>query len=277
MIAAKNISLSIRGKEILKPLSCRFEKSQFVAVIGPNGAGKSTLLHLLSGLIQPTTGVVDLFNRPAKSWRPEELAQVRAYLQQHHSVFESFTLEDVLLMGRSIHFDYKPSRRDQELVTQILTELNLLHRKDQPFNSLSGGEQQRVQFARTLIQLQENTTESLESKILFLDEPLNNLDLHYQYNLLQMARDKVVDKGGLIIAVLHDLNITAQFADRVIILKNGEVKADAAVEEAMDPVLLSSVYAIGISKKEEDGCPYFIVEQPSMSYKRPSLVEMSYR
>jgi len=278
MIDAAGISLSIRGKQVLKPLTASFGKSEFVAIIGPNGAGKSTLLHLLSGLHQPSAGTVAIHGKPVHQWPPEELAVVRAYLQQHHSVFESFTVEDVLMMGRSIHFNYQPSRSDQELVKQILGELNLTHRKDQSFNSLSGGEQQRVQFARTLLQLQEQHTASLEQKILFLDEPLNNLDLHYQYNLLQMARNKVVHNGGLVIAVLHDLNITCQFADRVIILQDGEVKKDAPVSEAMDADLLSAVYNIKIVKKEAAGRPYFMVEQePVFRLVDASELEIAYR
>ena len=260
MISATNISLARKGKTLLDSLSCTFDRSEFVAIIGPNGAGKSTLLQLLAGLFQPTSGNVDFLGKNAHAWLPNELAAHRAYLHQQQSVFESFTVEDVLLMGRSIHFTGFPKPEDSALVAGMLRDLNLTHRKDQSFNSLSGGEQQRVQFARTLLQLQQSQRSSLENKVLFLDEPLNNLDLHYQYGLLNMARDKVVGEGGLVIAVLHDLNITFQYADRVIILHEGQKKMDAPTDVAMSPELLSAIYNIDIRKIEQDDqLPYFTI------------------
>lgn len=277
MIRATDISLVRRGKTILQPLSCDFTDGGFVAVIGPNGAGKSSLLHLLSGLHQPSSGNVSVLGKPVGEWTTEELAMTRAYLQQHHSVFESFSVEQVLTMGRSVYFGYKPSANDERMVNEMLADLKLEHRRKQAFNSLSGGEQQRVQFARTLLQLQEDSEEAMQQKILFLDEPLNNLDLHYQYSLLQMAREKVVEKGGIVIAVLHDLNSTYAFADRVILLNNGSVEIDAPVEEAMQPELLSTVYNIPIIKKYDNGHTWFLVDQPGpVTTRIPGKAEYLY-
>lgn len=262
MIHATDISLVRKGRTILQPLSCRFDKAGFVAVIGPNGAGKSSLLHLLSGLYTPSTGTISVLGKPLSEWTIEELAMNRAYLQQQHSVFESFSVEQVLTMGRSVYFGYKPSPNDEQMVTEMLEELQLTSRRKQAFNSLSGGEQQRVQFARTLLQLQEEGEEAMQQKILFLDEPLNNLDLHYQYSLLQMAREKVVNKGGLVIAVLHDLNSAYAFSDRVLMMHQGHLLVDAPTDEAMQADQLSAVYNIPIIRKESDGQTWFVVEQP---------------
>jgi iron complex transport system ATP-binding protein len=259
MIAAENISLVRNGRQILHSATLQFREPGFVAIIGPNGAGKSTLLHLLSGLMKPSTGFVALGQRPLSSWKTEELAMQRAYLQQQHSVFETFTVNDVLTMGRSVYFKFRPSAQDGELVTEMLKELDLLHRKDQPFNQLSGGEQQRVQFARTILQLFEGEDRDMKGKFLFLDEPLNNLDLHYQVNLLQMAREMIVARGGTVIAVLHDLNMTQAFADRVIILEKGAVRADDLTEKAMSAELLSEIYNVPITRLENEGQVFFHV------------------
>jgi iron complex transport system ATP-binding protein len=260
MILAENISLKRGSKTLFAPASFRFDQPELVAIIGPNGAGKSTLLQLLSGFYAPSTGSVLIHEKPAESWKPDELAKYRAYLQQQQSVFESFTVEDVLMIGRSIHFNSHPKQADADLVTQTLANLELSERRSQPFNQLSGGEQQRVQFARTLLQLQETGNDSLEGKVLFLDEPLNNLDIYYQYNLLQMARSSVVDRGGIIIAVLHDLNMACQFADRVIVLSEGKTIIDAPTDEALVPGLLSAIFHMNIEKiQPPNQLPYFAV------------------
>lgn len=257
MILAENISFQIGKACLLNRASFRFDKPEFVAVIGPNGAGKSTLLQLLSGLYKPTTGSVLINGKGTHLWSASEFAGFRAYLQQQQSVFESFTVEDVLMMGRTIHINSKPGVPDQEMVEQALIQLGLNDRKHQPFNHLSGGEQQRIQFARTLLQLRDSTSESLAGKTLFLDEPLNNLDLYYQYNLLQLARTNVVEKHGMVIAVLHDLNMAYQFADRVIVLSNGNTICDAPTEEALNQELLSRVYGMHIQKHESGNQPTY--------------------
>ena len=268
MILAENIALHRGNKTLFESASFRFDSPEFVAIIGPNGAGKSTLLQLLSGYFPPTSGSVTIHGKQADKWQPNELAKFRAYLQQQQSVFESFSIEDVLMMGRSIYTHSHPKDLDKALVTLALTNLNLVHRKNEPFNRFSGGEQQRIQFARTLLQLDENGTESLVGKTLFLDEPLNNLDLYYQYNLLQMARERVVNRGGTVIAVLHDLNMVHQFADRVIVLSGGKTLIDSPTEEALVPELLSSIYQLRIEKIQPvNQLPYFTVINSSTYQK----------
>jgi iron complex transport system ATP-binding protein len=258
MILAENISFALGKTTLLQRASFRFDKPEFVAVIGPNGAGKSTLLQLLSGFYKPTSGSVSINGKGTHLWSASEFAHFRAYLQQQQSVFESFTVEEVLMMGRTIHLASKPGLADRMLVNQTLTDLGLSERKNHAFNHLSGGEQQRIQFARTLLQLKDPSSESLAGKTLFLDEPLNNLDLYYQYNLLQLARTNVVEQQGTVIAVLHDINMAYQFADRVIVLSNGNTICDAPAEEALNPELLSRVYGMHIQKHDlEHRTAYF--------------------
>lgn len=262
MITATDISLARNGKTLLDTTSFRFQQPEFVAIIGPNGAGKSSLLQVLSGFVTPTSGKVEIHGKGTGEWSVKELASKRAYLQQQQSVFESFTVEDVLLMGRSIHFRAHPAEEDRLMVFRALKDLRLESRASQPFNHLSGGEQQRVQFARTLLQLREQASSSMKDKVLFLDEPLNNLDLYYQYNLLQLAQEQITDRGGCVIAVLHDLNMVYRFADRVIILSEGKTIMDAPVEEALAPELLSAVYQLNIHKIEQDNrISYFAVTE----------------
>lgn len=248
MIQAQNISFSSGKKQILSPMSMRFDQPELVVILGPNGAGKSTLLQILAGLFEPVSGEVSYASRQLKNWDITELAKQRSYLLQHNTVFGAFTVEDILEMGRYPYFDMRPTAKDQQLIEQMVVEMGLGSRRKQVYQTLSGGEQQRIQFARAILQLQDPHKEDLGRKVLFLDEPLNNLDLHYQYSLMGQARSKIVDKGGIVIAVLHDINMAYQFADRVLILKHGNLVVDDRTEQALDPEVLGSIFDIDVKK-----------------------------
>lgn len=262
MIHAHSIGYQHHGRTLFDAASFRFDIPEFVAVIGPNGAGKSTLLKLLSGIQPPTSGKVMLDGVELSQWSVRDLARRRACLQQHTSVFESFSVAEVLAMGRYVHSDARLSSEDHHLLEATLRELKLEQAKDRVFNSLSGGEQQRIQFSRTLLQLKDTGSDDMSGKMLFLDEPLNNLDLHYQYGLLEQARRAVVDKGGSVIAVLHDLNAVDRFADRVIVLSEGKTILDAPTKEVMNPSVLSAVFGVRIERIETAGSgTCFVVTQ----------------
>lgn len=248
MIQAKDITFSSGSKSILRPMSMTFDKAEMVVILGPNGAGKSSLLQILAGLFEPNSGEISYRNRRLDTWDMSELARQRAYLLQHNNVFGAFTVEDILEMGRYPYFDMKPTTKDQQLVEQMISEMELGQRRKQVYQTLSGGEQQRIQFARAILQLQDTSQENLDRKVLFLDEPLNNLDLHYQYSLMWQARNKIVGKGGIVIAVLHDINMAYQFADRILILKNGSLVVDDSTEQALDPAVLGSIFDIDVQK-----------------------------
>jgi iron complex transport system ATP-binding protein len=258
MILASDISFANQGMQILRPMTLSFQQPELVAILGPNGAGKSTLLQMLAGLYAPTTGTIIFNKRPIDTWKPAELARQRSFLHQQNNVSGAFSVAEILEMGRYPYFDLNPSAADHEMVENMITELGLTHKRKQIYQSLSGGEQQRIQFARTLLQLQETDRPDLNNKVMFLDEPLNNLDLQYQYALMQRAREKITHKGGTVIAVLHDINMAYQFADRVLILKNGHLVVDDATEKALNPEVLSSIFEVEISKfSAADNTAYF--------------------
>jgi len=211
MIVADNIALKRGNKTLFHNASFRFDRPEFVAVIGPNGAGKSTLLQLLSGYYVPTAGQVLVHQKPAPSWKPAELAKYRAYLQQQRSVFESFSVEDVLMIGRSIHFSNGSRPADAQLVERTLGDLGLLERKDQPFNHLSGGEQQRVAVARALMN---------NPKVIFADEPSGNLDSKNATELHELFFDLRKDYGQTFVIVTHNVQL-AEMADRTLVMSDG--------------------------------------------------------
>ncbi|WP_343636474.1 ATP-binding cassette domain-containing protein [Fluviicola sp.] len=246
MIEAKNIAFGVKGRQILQPVSFTTEQEEFIVILGPNGAGKSTLVKLLSSGLQPSSGSVSYYGKELNEWTIDQLAKYRAYMHQESMIASSFTVREVLEMARYRYPETK-NQFNKTVIEKIVKELNLQALLDVEFNFLSGGEKQRVQFGRVLLQL-ESEGEIQPVKYLFLDEPLNNLDVRYQIELLKYARKFVDDKRGSVIVVMHDINLCYQYADRVLLMKQGKVIMDGTVQEVMSPELLSETYQIELEK-----------------------------
>lgn len=256
MIEAHHISWFAGGRRLLNDCSLVSENGAFTTLLGPNGAGKTTLLRLLSGIIRSASGEVLYNGRSIVNLPAIELSLERAYLQQQSAVFESFTVRNVLEMAC---ISVRGIRRQHAYFEQekLLDEMDLRKFADRPYNLLSGGEQQRVQFARCLLQLQ--LTDGIAGKTLMLDEPLNNLDLKYQYELLNIAREKICRRGGAVIAVLHDLNTTWSFSDQVILLKRGHILASGTPAEVMTEQLISETYEVPVRRMISGDQVFFTV------------------
>ena len=177
-------------------------------------------------------------------------------MHQESMIASSFTVREVLEMARYRYPETK-SQFNKSVIEKIVTELNLQPLLDVEFNFLSGGEKQRVQFGRVLLQL-ESEGEIQPIKYLFLDEPLNNLDVRYQIELLKHARKFVDDKRGSVIVVMHDINLCYQYADRVLLMQKGKVILDGTVREVMNPEILSETYQIELEQIQSlDGEVFF--------------------
>lgn len=256
MIAAKNIAFGVKGRQILHPVSFTTCQEEFVVILGPNGAGKSTLVKLLSNGLQPSSGSVSYYGKELKEWTSDNLAKYRAYMHQESMIASNFTVREVLEMARYRYPETK-NQFNKTITDKIVRELNLERLLDLEFNFLSGGEKQRVQFGRVLLQL-ESEGEIQPIKYLFLDEPLNNLDVRYQIELLKYARKFVDDKRGSVIVVMHDINLCYQYADRVLLMQKGKVIMDGTVREVMNPELLSETYQIELEQIQSlDGEVFF--------------------
>lgn len=246
MIEAKNIAFGVKGRQILHPVNFTTEQEEFIVILGPNGAGKSTLVKLLSSGLQPSSGSISYYGKELNQWTPDQLAKYRAYMHQESMIASSFTVREVLEMAR-YRYPETTSQFNKTVLEKIVKELNMERLLDLEFNFLSGGEKQRVQFGRVLLQL-ESEGEIQPVKYLFLDEPLNNLDVRYQIELLKYARKFVDDKRGSVIVVMHDINLCYQYADRVLLMKQGKVIMDGTVQEVMSPELLSETYQIELEQ-----------------------------
>ena len=211
MIYLQGINLEIKNRAIIKDLDLFVDKGEFVSIVGANGAGKSTLLKLIAGELKPNSGTFHLNNRPISTWSSKEMAKFRGYLHQANHMDIPFTVEEVVHMGR-----YQYTTGNQESIVRECIQICELERlKDRSIKELSGGEQQRVHLARILAQIWD-----MESGILLLDEPISNMDIQYQHLTLAIAK-AFTTVGFSVITVLHDLNMVAQYSDRVLMLKAG--------------------------------------------------------
>lgn len=266
MIEAIDIAYEVKGRPIVFPTCFTTNQEEFIVVLGPNGAGKSTLLRMLSGGLKKSSGELRFFGKDSSGWLVEDLAMHRAYMDQESIIASGFSVREVLEMAR---YRFKKSGKDRNamLVNNMMDELNLEQLAPREYNSLSGGEKQRVQFGRCLLQLEQEDAEISPVKYLFLDEPLNNLDIRYQIELLQLARKFVDEKRGSVLVVMHDMNLCYQFADRVLLMNQGRLVADGKPEEVMDTELLSQTYGIALERSVSlEGAVFFRHQSLTATY-----------
>lgn len=238
MIKGHKISYSHKKYHILNSVDISVEYGEFLAIVGPNGAGKSTLLSVLANeLTTNQTNSVLFKNKIFKNWDLKELAKNKAKFSQHNTNDIPLIIKDVVMMGRYPYFNSTPKPEDIDAIESSMQETDILHLKDREYNSLSGGEKQRVHLARALAQLKNNVAH----KLLFLDEPLNNLDVKHQHRALKTIKE-FTNNANTAIVVLHDLNLAAQFADNILLMKNGKVAAHGKPQDVFNEKTISDAY-----------------------------------
>jgi iron complex transport system ATP-binding protein len=252
MISASGVTVRIGPKSLLSDVSLAVGKGQLCVLVGPNGAGKSTLLHVLAGDRAPTEGVVSALGKRLDAWKPLELARVRAVLPQESTLTFPFTVLEVALLGRAPHVRFAETAHDIAVTRQAIASVGLAHLEHRLYTTLSGGERQRVQLARALAQISGVAPGA--SRILLLDEPTSSLDPAHQHGTLQLARSLARD-GAAVLAVLHDLNLAAQYADVVALLHEGRLQAFGSPAEVLREAPLSSVFGIPIRVVEAPWAP----------------------
>ncbi|WP_339815706.1 heme ABC transporter ATP-binding protein [uncultured Imperialibacter sp.] len=217
MYQGKNISYSVGNKKILDQVSVAVFPGKFTAIAGPNGAGKSTLLKALCRDILPDEGEISINNQAMSTYTSRELALTRAVLPQKTHLSLAFTAEEVVMLGRTPHST--TNSQNEEITREVMQEADVYHLKHRVYQTLSGGEQQRVNLARVLAQLLDQQEHPI---YLLLDEPTSSLDIAQQHGLLDIVRQRCVERGYGVAAVIHDLNLAAQYADYFLFMKNGK-------------------------------------------------------
>ncbi len=253
MIELNNIHFRVKSKELVRNINFKAATGEFWAIVGANGAGKSTLMKLLSREYVPTSGTILMHEKDLKKYKQKELAQKRAVLAQQNSITLSFAVHEIVLMGRYPFYDSRPTQLDLEIVDLCLEKVGIGHFKNRIFPTLSGGEQQRVQLARTLAQIWD-----VKNGYMFLDEPTTGMDLLHQYETFQLARE-MTTKGYGVIAVVHDLNFALQYADNVLMMKDGEVFAVGAPGVVLTEDNIKSAFGLSVRIIQPDSTQFPII------------------
>jgi iron complex transport system ATP-binding protein len=246
MVELRRVSHRIGDVSILEDVSVRFRAGRFNVILGPNGAGKSTLLRVATGLVHPTAGEVRYDDQPLSSFSAEELARKRAVLSQHVELAFPLPVRDVVLMGRYPHYARTPRSIDREIVGHTLDLVGMSHKAAQSYDTLSGGEQQKVQLARVLAQIWtggDDPSRRRPHHFLFLDEPTSNLDVHYQLWLLDVARD-LLARDCTVGAILHDLNAALEYGDHFLLLDAGRIVLETERADDIPPDVMERVFRV---------------------------------
>ena len=232
-IKADNLVWKIGSRPIIDGLSFAAEPGKMLGLLGPNGSGKTSLLRLLAGLKKPTSGQVTLEGKNIAQIGRRSLAQRIAFIEQHATTNASLKVIDVVKLGRFPHRSMFSgwTVADDEAVTYALERTEMTAKRNDRWQSLSGGEKQRTHLARALAQ---------SPKELILDEPTNHLDIHHQINLMRLVSALPITS----IIALHDLNHAAMFCDELIVMQSGKIVASGSPETVITQALLQEVFSV---------------------------------
>lgn len=237
MLEAVGVSKQRQGREVLRNITIRLHAGEMVGLIGPNGCGKTTLIRLLCGEEPPDVGQVRLQGKEMAAWGQRQRARQLAVLPQEGLPPVPFTVEEVVAMGRHPHQGFWPwaERRDREVVERILQQTGLAPWRHRSVQRLSGGERQQVAIAKAMAQ---------EPSCLLLDEPTTYLDIAHQLSILDHIQRWQVEGGLAVLVVFHDLNLAAQYCERLLLMKEGEVVTEGRPETVLRPSLIEDVYGV---------------------------------
>jgi iron complex transport system ATP-binding protein len=232
-------------RSVLRGLDLALAAGDLVALLGANGSGKTTLLRLLSGALIPDAGTVEVSGRSVRSWSRDALARRVAVLPQQLDLPDGFRVAELVEMGRAPHARrlFGSTADDERAIERALVDADALDLAERYPHELSGGERQRVLVAMALAQ---------EPELLLLDEPTLHLDLGHQVSLLNSIRRLRAQRGLTVVAVLHDLNLAAAFAPRVVVLHEGRVAADGQPDEILDAGLVRRVFGVEVASAVTD-------------------------
>jgi iron complex transport system ATP-binding protein len=226
-------------------------RGELVVAIGPNGSGKSTLLRVLSGTVRPRLGSVRLFGRDISDMSRLEVARSVALVSQANDVAFGYRVEQVVMMGRSPHQGglQLATREDVDAAREAMDKTGVTALAARPVAELSGGEQKLVALARAFAQ---------DTDVLLLDEPSAHLDPRHAVELFELVLSEVHRRGLACIAVAHDLNLAAAFADRVVLVENGRLRASGSVDDVMTREHLGAVFGAELEVRAHDGGRFFV-------------------
>jgi iron complex transport system ATP-binding protein len=251
IIRLENVGFAYDGRAVLDGISFAVGEGEFVGVVGPNGSGKTTLIKLLSKVLKPRSGKIEIAGENIERIPNRRLAQIAAVVPQETNVLFAYTIGEIVLMGRSPYLGALSfeRERDVEIARKAMDAADVADLSDRLISEVSGGEKQRVVIARALAQ---------EPRIMLLDEPTAFLDLKHQVGIYRVLQKLNRERKMTIIAVSHSLNLAAQFCRRMILLDKGRVAADGSPAEVLTRENIERVFEVKvrISRDESSGAPF---------------------
>ena len=229
MYKIENLNFEIQKKEILKNISLSIKNNNFLSIVGPNGCGKSTLIKTINRNIDIQSGGITLNDKKIENFSDKDLALKRSVLNQSFSFPYSFKSIEIVEMG--LYAYELDTKKRNEILDYVIEKLHLHNLKDKNYLVLSGGEKQKIQFARVVVQLCASCE---KERYLFLDEPTLNLDIFYQYKILDLAKELQKDLNIGVCAILHDINQAYLYSDEVVMMKDGQIKYFGATKDILN-------------------------------------------
>ena len=224
----ENLNFEIQKKEILKDISLSIKNNNFLSIVGPNGCGKSTLIKTINRNIDIQSGKISLDDKNIEEFSDKDLALRRSVLNQSFSFPYSFKAIEIVEMGLYAYLLNTKEKKD--ILDYVVEKLHLNSLKDKNYLVLSGGEKQKIQFARVVVQI---VASKQKERYLFLDEPTLNLDIFYQYKILDLAKELQKDLNIGVCAILHDINQAYLYSDEIVMMKNGHIKYFGATKDIL--------------------------------------------
>lgn len=251
MIKLTQLNKKYGNNYVVKDASAMFEKSKVTSIIGPNGAGKSTLLSMASRLTNSDAGEVLIGDKPLTEWDNQELAKKLAVLRQSNNINMRFTVRELISFGRFPHSKGRLTSNDESIINDSLETLGIKDIEHKYLDQLSGGQRQMAFIAMVVAQ---------DTDYVFLDEPLNNLDIKHSVEIMQVLQRLAKEFNKAVVIVIHDINFACQYSHNIIAMKKGKIVQSGAMSDVVTEDIMSKIYEIPFTVQNIEGkkfCIYF--------------------
>lgn len=244
MIEVKNLTKKYGSKTVVDDVSFNIEKGKITSFIGPNGAGKSTVLSMISRIMDKDNGTVIIDGTELEKWNDKELAKKLSILKQSNNINVRLTIREIVSFGRYPHCEGRLKEEDIKYVDEAIAYMELTDIQDRYLDELSGGQRQRAYIAMVLAQ---------NTEYVFLDEPLNNLDMKHSVSMMKVFRRLVDELNKTVVIVMHDINFASVYSDNIVVLKNGKLAKNDTTDKIINKETLENIYEIDFDIREING------------------------
>ena len=251
MIQVENLIKKYSNKNVVDKVSINIEKGKITSFIGPNGAGKSTVLSMITRLMKKDNGEVLIDGKRLEEWDNKELSKKIAILKKSNNINLKLTIRELVSFGRYPHSEGRLTKEDEKYIDEAIDFMKLKDIQNKYLDELSGGQRQRAYIAMVIAQ---------NTEYVFLDEPLNNLDMKHSVEMMKVLRNLCDELGKTVVLVMHDINYTSCYSDYIVALKDGKIANHGKTQDIINKEVLEGIYDMEFDIREINGdkiCVYF--------------------